>query len=83
MFFFYVLSFFIYKIREQEGRTGSALSRLGGLGMSGMGEVVGKGYRKVNIVQKIGAQVCKCKNDTCSNCPMNWGRRDEGEQWRG
>jgi hypothetical protein len=33
----------------------------------GMGEVVGKGGRKVNKVQVLCTHVCKCKNDTFRN----------------
>jgi hypothetical protein len=41
-FSFYVLWFFFYKIKEQEGRTGSA--RVGwGVDTSGSGEVPGRG----------------------------------------
>jgi hypothetical protein len=31
----------------------------------GRGKVVEKGSRRVNMVQKMGTHVCKCKNDTC------------------
>jgi hypothetical protein len=31
----------------------------------GRGEVAGKGGRRMNMVQKLHAHVCKCKNDTC------------------
>jgi hypothetical protein len=41
LFIFYVFS--STKIRKQEGRTGSAWGRGGGLGTTGRGEVVGKG----------------------------------------
>jgi hypothetical protein len=40
-FSYYFLCFFLYKIREQEGRTGSTGVERGGTG--GRGEVVGKG----------------------------------------
>jgi hypothetical protein len=45
------MSFFPYKIREQEGRTGPAQ---GGeeFCTSGSGEVAGKGGRRVNTAQK-------------------------------
>jgi hypothetical protein len=53
------MSFF--KIREQEGRTGPAW----GIGTSGQGEEVGKGFGRVNMVQTLCTRVCKWKNDTC------------------
>jgi hypothetical protein len=50
------MSFFpIYKIGEQEIRTGSG----GEVGISGRGEEVGKGCGKVNIVQILRTHVCK------------------------
>jgi hypothetical protein len=49
--------FFIYKIREQEGRTGLAR----GIGTSGGGDVVGKGCRRVSIMQILCTHVCKWK----------------------
>jgi hypothetical protein len=51
-------SFFFYKIREQEGRKGTA-------GNGGSVPVAGKGYRRVNAVQILCTHVCKYKNDTC------------------
>jgi hypothetical protein len=36
-----------------------------GLGTSGRGKVAGKGDRRVNMVQKMGTHVHKCKNETC------------------
>jgi hypothetical protein len=69
--FFFVSSFFFYKIREQEGRTGPAGGRGGvwGWGHAGVvpvggGRWWGKRVRRVNRVQKMYAQVCKWKNDT-------------------
>jgi hypothetical protein len=50
---------FIYKFREQEGRTGPAWWGLR------MGEEVRKGHRWVNIVQILCIEVCKWKNETC------------------
>jgi hypothetical protein len=37
--------------------------------------VVGKGVGGWIPVQIIYTHVCKCKNDTCWNCPRNQGRR--------
>jgi hypothetical protein len=59
---FYLFSFFIYKIREQEGRTGRALG--GGMAAVGREEVLGKGGKRVNMAQKMCIHVCKCENDT-------------------
>jgi hypothetical protein len=81
-FSFYLLCFFFYKIREQEGRTCSAQGeggRLAPVGGGGNGE---KG-RRMNTVQITYTHVCKCKNDTCQNCSRNQGSGDEREQWRG
>jgi hypothetical protein len=55
MFFFLSLSFFFYKVGEQEDRTDPAV---GGGG-------AGKGGKRVDMVQKMCTLVCKCKNDTC------------------
>jgi hypothetical protein len=42
------------------------LTRVGeGVGTRGRGEVVGKGVRRMNMVQIRYIRVCKCKNDTC------------------
>jgi hypothetical protein len=56
------VSFFFYKIGEQGGKTG--LVGDGEAGISRRGEVVEKVVRRVNMVQKLCAHVCKCKNDT-------------------
>jgi hypothetical protein len=53
--------FFFYKIGEQVTRTAPVLR----VGTSGLEENVGKGYRRVNMVQKMCTHVCKWKNDTC------------------
>jgi hypothetical protein len=55
-FSFYRLSFFFFKIGEQEGGTG-----FGG-GTAGRGKVAGKVGRRINTVQKMGTHVYKCKN---------------------
>jgi hypothetical protein len=52
---------FFDKDREQEGIT----SPLCGVGTSGMGEDVGRGCRKVNMVQILCIHICKWKNETC------------------
>jgi hypothetical protein len=36
-----------------------------GVGISGRGEIEGKGGKRVNMVQKMCIYECKCKNDTC------------------
>jgi hypothetical protein len=72
----YVL-FFFYKIREEEGATGSG----GGVGTGWRGEVVGKRGWRVNMVQIMYTHVCKYKIDTCGNCSRNRGREDEREEW--
>jgi hypothetical protein len=51
--------FFIYKIKEQESRTGSSL----GVSASGSMEEVRKGCRRVNMVQILCTHVYKWKND--------------------
>jgi hypothetical protein len=38
---------------------------VGGVGISGRGEVVGKRGRRMNMVQKMCTHVCKCENETC------------------
>jgi hypothetical protein len=55
------LSFFFYKIVEQEGRTGL----ISGAGTSKRWQEVGKWCRWVYIVQILGTHVCKWKNETC------------------
>jgi hypothetical protein len=80
---FYVVFFF--KIREQVGRTGSVLGRWGG-GRCGWHQWKERGGRergrRMNVVQTMYTHVCKCKNDTCSNCSRNQGRGNGGEQER-
>jgi hypothetical protein len=44
-------------------------------GTSGMGEDVGRGYRRVNMVQILFTHVYKWKNDACCNYFSN-GRRE-------
>jgi hypothetical protein len=48
-FSFYLFSFFFYKIREQEGRTGPIQGRR--TGTSGREWVAGKGDNRMNMVQ--------------------------------
>jgi hypothetical protein len=67
-------SFFFYEIREQEGRAGPA-SRFG---TSGRGQVVGKECGRVNMVQILCSQVCKCKTDSCWNYSRNGGIKQSG-----
>jgi hypothetical protein len=52
---------FFYKNREQEGKTGPVW----GVGIGGRKNGVGKGHRRVNMVQILYAHVCKLKNETC------------------
>jgi hypothetical protein len=52
---FFVLSFFFYKIEEQESTTSPAQG--GRVGISGRGEVAGKGGRRVNIVHVKNCQI--------------------------
>jgi hypothetical protein len=42
-----------------------------------MGEDVGKGCRRVNMVQILCIHVCKWKNETCCNYSKNGGRIKE------
>jgi hypothetical protein len=49
------------EIGEQEGRIGPVW----GIGISGRGEDVEKGYRRVNICKILCMHVCKRKNETC------------------
>jgi hypothetical protein len=53
--------FFFHKNREQEDSR--VLS--GGVVTSGREEDVGRGYRRVNMVQILCTHVCKLKNETC------------------
>jgi hypothetical protein len=62
--------FFFYKVREQEGRTSSVWVA----GASGRREDVGKGCRRVNMVQILCTNGCKWKNETCSNYSRNRSR---------
>jgi hypothetical protein len=59
-FSFYFLSFFFYKIGQQESRTGPAQ----GVGLALVGRSREKD-RRMNMVQKMCTHLCKCKNDTC------------------
>jgi hypothetical protein len=61
MFFF--LSFLFSG--DEEGGTNPTRVKGGGVGASGSEEVVGKGGRRVNTMQKMCTHVYKCKNDTC------------------
>jgi hypothetical protein len=62
-FSYYLLWFFFYKIREQEGRTGSAWGRVG-VGTIG-GEDGRERCRRINMVQIIYTHVYECKNCIC------------------
>jgi hypothetical protein len=50
---------FFYKSGEQEVREGSVW----GVGTNGSGEDVGRGCRRVNMVQIFCTHVCKWKNE--------------------
>jgi hypothetical protein len=50
------------RVEQAEGEVGRSGE---GFGSSGRGEVKGKGFRRVNKMQKTCTYVCKCKNDTC------------------
>jgi hypothetical protein len=76
-FSFYLLCFFFYKIREQEGRTG-----LGEGWHSWKGRGGGERGRRMNTVQIVYTHVRKCKNDTVVSIPGIGGAGDEGEQWK-
>jgi hypothetical protein len=52
---------FFYKSGEQEGITGSVFV----VGISGKGEDVERGCRRVNMVPILYTHVCKWKNGTC------------------
>jgi hypothetical protein len=56
-------SVFFCKIGEQEVRTGPAL--WGRVATSERREEVGKGCRRVSMVQILSTHVCKWKNETC------------------
>jgi hypothetical protein len=64
-FSYYLLCIFFYKIREQEGGTGSAHGRGKECWHWGEGGGGGERGRKMNRVQMMYSHVCKCKNDTC------------------
>jgi hypothetical protein len=53
--------FFFYIKGEQEGRTGPVW----GVGTSGRREDVGRGCRRVNMVEILCTHVCKWKNEIC------------------
>jgi hypothetical protein len=73
------LFYFFYKTGEQESETDPAW----GFGSSGRGEDVGKGCRRVNMVQTLCTQVCKCENETRWNYSRNGREEHKGEWWRG
>jgi hypothetical protein len=60
---FFFLSFIFFSSKKLENKRTKEI--LEGEGSSGRRKVVGKGGRKVNMVQKMCTYVCKCKNDTC------------------
>jgi hypothetical protein len=64
--FSYLLCFFFYKIRKQEGGTGSVQrwEGMGGLLTPGVGGNRERG-RRIIMVQIMYTYACKCKNDTC------------------
>jgi hypothetical protein len=41
------------------------------------GEEVGKGYRKVNVVQMLCIHICKWKNKTCGSYSRNGKKEDK------
>jgi hypothetical protein len=72
-------SFFLYKIREQEDVKGPAWA-LVPVGR----EEVGKGCRRVNMVQMLCTRVCKWKNETWWNYSRNGGggiKENDGRGW--
>jgi hypothetical protein len=54
-----------------------------GGGTSGRREEVGKGYRRVNMVQILCIHVCKWENETVETIPGMGGEGDEAKWWRG
>jgi hypothetical protein len=77
---FYIFCIFsFYKIREQEGGTGSTKRWWGGGWYQGQRDSGGEKDRRMNMVQIMYTHVSKCKNDTCWNCSRNWGRGHEKE----
>jgi hypothetical protein len=58
----FLFSFFC-KIRQQEGGTGPAWG--GGVDTSEKAEEVGKGQRRMNVMQILRAHEYKWKKDTC------------------
>jgi hypothetical protein len=55
-----------------------------GVDTSRRGEEVGKGCRRVNMVQILCTYVCKWKNDTWLKLFQEWGRGlVKGEWWMG
>jgi hypothetical protein len=76
----YLLCFFFYKIREEEGRTGAVGS---GSWYQWEGGGVRERGQEGEYVHIMYAHVCKCKSDTCRNCSRNQGREIKGEWQRG
>jgi hypothetical protein len=76
-FQFYLFSFFLYKIGEQEGGTSPAAGG-GGTDTSERWEVLGKGYRRVNTVQKMCTHACKCKKLYLLKLIQEWGVKENG-----
>jgi hypothetical protein len=73
--------FFFYKIGEQESRTGLAWG--GGVGTSGRREEVGKGCRRMNMVQILCTHVCKWKMRPVETIPGMEGARGTKENGQG
>jgi hypothetical protein len=62
----FLFIFFLFSSTKSENRSvEQVLPGVRELIPVGMGKVMGKGGRRVNMVQKMCKHVSKCKNDTC------------------
>jgi hypothetical protein len=71
------VSFLLFSITKSENKKQN--SSCEGEGYHWEGEEVGKGGRKVNMVQILCTHVCKWKNETCGNYSRNGGEEDKGQ----
>jgi hypothetical protein len=69
------ITFFSF-IKLENRRVEQVLS--GGTGTSGSGDEVGKGCRRMNMVEILYTRVCKQINETIETLP-GMGKRDKGE----
>jgi hypothetical protein len=73
------VTFFLFSSTKSENKRVEQVLSMVRLVLAGRGmcPCQGKGGRRVNMVQKLCTNVCKCKNDTCWNHSKNGGREEQ------